>query len=376
MDSVRGGLFYSTLLVRQTRSDLRWLFSVVCSRYDIRRWSNLQGVESVSRGNQILRQWNLLRMLQTRGEGVPFDQLATEADVSERTIQRDFEILQELGFPIDHDDDEYGKRFWRMPHDFFRTGPFVLSLTEAISLHLAERLLTPFAGTFLADGLQTVLDKVRSLVPQKAMDYFAPLDETIYVRRTGVTDYSSFADTIRTVVDGARDSRTVEARYRAIWRGDEYTTRFDPYGMVFYDGDLFAVGRSHRADAIRIFKVTRILSAEATTDSFERPANFSLEDQFRSSFGIFQASGTPVDISVKFSGGADSAVRAHSICQGVGSAVVAADSIIGIASQRPVSDEFWFGVHAVGEVTVRLRPKWSAIRAVSGSDRALSERGS
>ena len=139
--------------------------------------------------------------------------------------------------------------------------------------------------------------------------HFAALDETIYVRRTGVTDYSSFADTIRTVVDGARDSRTVEARYRAIWRGDEYTTRFDPYGMVFYDGDLFAVGRSHRADAIRIFKVTRILSAEATTDSFERPANFSLEDQFRSSFGIFQASGTPVDISVKFSGGAAALVE-------------------------------------------------------------------
>jgi len=263
----------------------------------------------VSRSNQILRQWNLLRMLQSRGEGVPLSQLAADADVSERTIQRDFEILQELGFPIEYDDDEYGKRFWRMPHDFFRTGPLVLSLTEAISLHLAERLLTPLSGTHLAEGLQTVLDKVRSLVPQKAMDYFAALDETICVRRTGLTDYTPFTDMIRTVVDSARDNKTIEVRYRAIWRGDEYTTRFDPYGMVFYDGDLFAVGRSHRANAIRIFKITRILSAEATADAFERPASFSLEDQFRSSFGIFQASGKPVDISVKFSGGAAAIVE-------------------------------------------------------------------
>ncbi len=263
----------------------------------------------MSRGNQILRQWNLLRMLQTRGEGVPLSQLASEMRVTERTIQRDFESLQELGFPIEHDDDEFGKRFWRMPHDFFRSGPLVLSLTEAISLHLAERLLMPLSGTYLAEGVHTLLEKVRSLVPQQAMNYFAMLDETIYVRRTGVTDYSNFSETIRTVVDGARDSQSVEVRYRAIWRGDEYKTRFDPYGMVFYDGDLFALGRSHRARAIRIFKVTRILSAEATTECFDRPRDFSLEDQFRSSFGIFQASGAAVDIKVRFSGGAAAVVE-------------------------------------------------------------------
>lgn len=248
-------------------------------------------------------------MLQTRGQGVPLAQIAADTGVSERTIQRDFESLQELGFPIEHDNDEYGKRFWRMPHDFFRTGPFVLSLTEAISLHLAERLLTPLSGTYLSDGLQSVLHKVRNLIPQKAMDYFAELDEMIYVRRTGVTDYSAFADTIRTVVDGAREDCTIEARYRAIWRGDEYTTLFDPYGLVYYDGDLFALGRSHRAGAIRIFKVTRIASVAATTQKFERPEGFVLEDQFRSSFGIIQTNGTPVDICVKFRGGAATVVE-------------------------------------------------------------------
>ena len=75
----------------------------------------------MARGEQILRHWNLLKTLQTRGEGMPLRQLAEEFEVSERTIQRDFEMLQELGFPIAHQEDEYGKRYWRMPHDFFRT---------------------------------------------------------------------------------------------------------------------------------------------------------------------------------------------------------------------------------------------------------------
>ncbi len=263
----------------------------------------------MSRGNQILRQWNLLRTLQLRGAGVSLSQLARDAEVSERTIQRDFEILQELGFPIEHDEDEYGKRFWRMPHDFFKAGPLVMSLTEAVSLHLADRLLAPLSGTYLAEGLQTILEKIRNLVPHKAMDYFAALDETIYVRRTGMTDYSEFSDTIRVLSDAARAERTVEVRYRTIWRGAEYTTRFDPYGLVFYDGDLFTIGRSHRADAIRTFKVPRILSATASTERFERPSDFSLEGLFQSSFGIFQSSGKPVEITVRFTGGSAALVE-------------------------------------------------------------------
>lgn len=256
------------------------------------------------RGEQILRQWRLLRTLQTRGEGMSLRQLAQEVGVSERTIQRDFELLQELGFPLEHDKDDYGKRLWRMPHDFFRSGPLVLSLTEAVSLHLADRLLSPLTGTYLAEGLNTILDKIRSLVPQRAMDHFAALDDIITVRRMGATDYRPLADTIRVLVDAAQQDKTVEVRYHAVWRGEEYTTRFDPYGLVLFDGDLFAIGRSHRASAIRTFKVARVRNARPTDDHFKRPADFSLERQFRSSFGIGPDHGAPVEITVKFTGSA------------------------------------------------------------------------
>jgi predicted DNA-binding transcriptional regulator YafY len=56
----------------------------------------------MARGELILRQWNLLKMLQTRGEGMPLRDIAEAFEVSERTVQRDFEVLQELGFPIEY----------------------------------------------------------------------------------------------------------------------------------------------------------------------------------------------------------------------------------------------------------------------------------
>ncbi len=263
----------------------------------------------MARGEQILRHWNLLRMLQTRGEGIPLRDLATEFNVNERTIQRDFEILEELGFPIEHEDDVSGKRFWRMPPDFFRSGPLVLGVTEAVSLHLAEHMLTPLAGTLFTEGLQSVLAKIRSAVPARALDHFALLDETLLVRRLGQTDYSAQADIIETLTSAIRNDRTVEITYHALWRGERYATRLDPYGLVLYDADLFAIGHSHRVNDLRVFKIARIRQAATTADSFLRPADFCLEDQFKRTFGIVQGDGPTIEVVARFTGPAAALVE-------------------------------------------------------------------
>lgn len=256
----------------------------------------------MARGEQITRHWNLLKFLQTRGGGVTLKMLVDEFEVSERTIQRDFEVLQEVGFPVEFETDEYGKRFWSMPHDFFRTGPLVLSLTEAVSLHLAEHLFAPLAGTLFADGLAGVLAKIRSLLPRAALDYFRDLSDTVFVRRIGLTDYSAHAETIERLTAAARETRSVEVTYRSLWRTDEYATRFDPYGLVFYEGDLFAVGRSHRADAVRVFKINRIRTVQPTDSAFRRPSDFRIEEHFRHSFGIVRGGGPPLEVVVRFTG--------------------------------------------------------------------------
>ncbi len=263
----------------------------------------------MARGEQIERQWGLLRALQTRGEGVPLAQLAEDFGVSERTIQRDFELLEELGFPVEHEDDEYGKRYWRLPHNFLKTAPLTLSLTEAISLHLAERMLGPLAGTVFMEGMQSLLGKIRTLLPQKAMDYFAGLSEILHVRPFAATDYSGHADAIKALEQAARERMTVQVDYRSLWRGETYTTLYDPYGLVLHLDDLFAVGRSQRANAIRIFKISRILKVEPMRKPFERPEDFDLEALFRNSFGIIQPKGKPVEVVVEFTGAAAAVVE-------------------------------------------------------------------
>ncbi len=263
----------------------------------------------MSRGDQLQRHLNLMRLLQTRGEGVPLAQLADHFGVSERTIQRDLELLQSEGFPVSFDEDAFGKRFWRMPANFFNTGALTLSLTEAMSLHLARRVLAPLRGTHLADGLQSVLDRIESLLPAQAMEYFAGLGDRLYVRPFAATDYSAHAGIIRTIDEAVQQDRVLELTYRSLWRGETYTTGCDPYGLVLHLDDLFLIGRSHRAGELRIFKISRIQEVRATEAEFERPDDFNLVNLFRSSFGIVRTEGEPVDIEVRFSGVAAAVVE-------------------------------------------------------------------
>lgn len=263
----------------------------------------------MARGEQITRHWRMLQMMQRRGVGLTLRELGTELEVSERTLQRDFELLQEVGFPVAFEEDDVGRRYWRLPADYFKTGPLTLSLTEAISLHLAEHLLAPLAGTHFAEGLRSTLDNIRSQLPVAALDYFRALDETLYVRRAGLTDYSPHADAIALLVAAARDRRCVEFAYRSLWRSATYATRFDPYGLVYFDGDLFLVGRSHRADAVRVMKINRLSDVRTTDERFKRPAGLRLEDYFRSSFGIVRSSGQAREVVVRFTGAAAALVE-------------------------------------------------------------------
>lgn len=256
----------------------------------------------MSRGDQLVRQWNLLRMLQTRGEGMPLADLSRSLNVAERTVQRDLELLQDLGFPITFDADDFGKRFWRMPHDYFKTGPLFLSLTEAISLHLARHFFQPLTGTLFAQGLEGVLEKIRAILPAKALEHFRDLEESLHVRAFGSVDYSEKSGLLEQLFDAARSCKRVDLGYKSLWRRKEYTTGFDPYGIVIFEDDLFVIGHSYRADAIRVFKVARVASVEVAAETFERPAGFSLEKTFRDSFGIMKSDGEPIEIVVRFDG--------------------------------------------------------------------------
>lgn len=255
----------------------------------------------MARGDQLLRQWKMLNMLQTWGEGIPLATLAQELEVDERTVQRDIAVFDEIGIPIEFREDDYGKRFWKLPSNFFKKGEIVLSHTEALALILAEQMFEPIAGTHLAEGLESVMDKLRSNIPEKARQYFADVDTLTYIPKFGRTDHKPHAGTIAGLIEAAQKELTVSISYNPVWHAGEFSTLFDPYGLVLFDGNLFALGWSHHSQAMRILKVVRISALEVTKKSF-KPADIDIRQHFEHSFGIVQGNGEPIRIVVKFTG--------------------------------------------------------------------------
>lgn len=254
----------------------------------------------MARGESLLRQWKLLNLLQSRRSGMALRDLAGLSGYGERTIQRDLSMLKEVGFPVSFDTDEFGKRFWNLPPDYIKRQGVQLSLTEALSLHFARQLLAPLAGTSLADDFDQLADRIESLLPESALQHFSDLRELILVRSHGPVDYRRHRQTVGLIAQGIRERLVLEMTYHAAWRGERYTTLVHPYGLVYYEGNLYLAGHSERSKAFRMFKVTRIHDLRPTKTSFQRPKNFRLEERFTGGFGIMDASGPSTKIEVEF----------------------------------------------------------------------------
>jgi predicted DNA-binding transcriptional regulator YafY len=52
------------------------------------------------RNAEVIRQWTLLRTLEAARQGASVRQLATELEVTTRTIWRDMDALEAVGFPL------------------------------------------------------------------------------------------------------------------------------------------------------------------------------------------------------------------------------------------------------------------------------------
>jgi len=270
----------------------------------------------MARGEPLIRQWNLLKALQAHRFGIDTKELAERLECTKRTVQRDLNILRLSGFPmlsgfpISYEARDFGKRFWKLSPHFLETDKLMLSVTEMLSLFLGRQVLAPLSGTQFGDGLATALDKIKALLPARALSYFDELDKNLLVKTVARHDYSGQDKEIRIINQAMADGRVLDIRYRSASRGRVIAARFHPYGLVFFGVNLYCIGHLEEYDEVRTLKVARFLGVEITSETFDKPATFSLAAYTRGSFGVFSPGGLET-IKVRFTGWAATNVREH-----------------------------------------------------------------
>ncbi len=217
---------------------------------------------------------SILLLLQTRGR-LTATALASELEVSVRTIYRDVEALQQAGVPLYGD---AGPAGGYQLLDGYRTRLTGLSAGEAEALFLAG-----LPGPAAALGLGTVVAaaqlKLRAALPAELRDRAGRIQERFHLDAPGW--YSDGDDTpfLPSVADAVWTERRIQVRYRR-WRAPTDVTRtLSPLGLVLKGGRWYLIAAIDTD--IRTFRVDQILDLALLDDGSVRPPGFDLTAYWR-----------------------------------------------------------------------------------------------
>ncbi|MCU1450003.1 MAG: helix-turn-helix, type 11, partial [Acidimicrobiales bacterium] len=205
-----------------------------------------------------------IEILQTR-PGVTADELAACLGVTERAARRYVGILREASIPVESARGPYGGyrlgRGTRLP-------PVVFTEPEAVGLVMAVLDGQPAAAD-VDDLVGSALSKVIRALPESVGRQAAALRE----HASAAPDrYSTRPDpaTTSALVAAIAARRRVLVTYRSE-SGNEWKAEVDPWAVVVRYGRWYLVCHSHRADAIRTYRVDRVRAVQQTAHEFEPP---------------------------------------------------------------------------------------------------------
>jgi predicted DNA-binding transcriptional regulator YafY len=205
-----------------------------------------------------------LEILRSR-PGVTADDLARGLGVTERAARRYVGILREAGIPVESTRGPYGGyrlgRGTRLP-------PVVFTETEALGLVMAVLDGQPAAAD-VDDLVGSALGKVIRALPETVGRQAAALRE----HASAAPDRNSARPdpaTTSALVAASASRRRVVVTYRSE-SGNEWDAEVDPWAVVVRYGRWYLLCHSHRAGAVRTYRVDRLLAVQQTAHAFEPP---------------------------------------------------------------------------------------------------------
>jgi predicted DNA-binding transcriptional regulator YafY len=243
----------------------------------------------MSQSQQLLRQWKILQMLADSRVGYTVQELMKTFHVSLRSIQRDIEVLQVAGFPLEDVTIARNQKRWKMKPLSEQMG---FNFADMISIIMSRRFLEPLAGTPFWEGHQKVYRKVRGSLGEQALKFCEQLNQTIRVSGFGASDYTKRGQIIDTILLAMEDKHRVLVSYQSQESTEPIEQELGPQGFIWHNGSLYLIAWSARRQEIRNYKVDRIQNAEIGSDlRYAIPESFSLEDWQKRAFGVFGSDG-------------------------------------------------------------------------------------
>jgi predicted DNA-binding transcriptional regulator YafY len=237
------------------------------------------------RGDQLARQWRVIRAIEASPSGLTVAEIAKREETGIRTIYRDLEALQAAGFPLYTEKVDKANR-WAFVDTYKFKIPAPFTLTELMSLYFYKDLVRVFKGTPFHDSIDSVFKKIQSTLPPQALRYLDQVQSVFHVGIRPYSDYGRFRNILNQVNQAATECRRVEMVYHSLHRKEKTLRKVDPYKVWFYDGTIYLIGLCYLREEVRMFVLDRIKAVTLTNERFTIPKDFNLDDFMRHSFKV------------------------------------------------------------------------------------------
>ena len=209
--------------------------------------------------------------------------LADRLEVSERTIHRDMESLSAAGVPVVAERGLGGG--WSLLGEY-RTDLTGLNETEIQALFLARspQLLDDLG---LGKAAEAAFIKLFATVPPGTRQEAESANERIYIDVTGWNRSDESVPHLPLLQEAVWQERKVRFKYSRGFDCDDVERLVDPLGLVA-KGSVWYLVAGIDGD-IRNYRVSRILDAEMTDQTFVRPEFFNLVTHWHQSAVEFKS---------------------------------------------------------------------------------------
>ncbi len=251
----------------------------------------------MARGDQLGRQWIIIQRLMTSLGGVSVRELAEAAGCHRRTVYRDLEALQIAGFPLYTEETESGSR-WKMLDTGSRQMPLPLEMAELMALYFSRHLLASIHGGLFADAVESLFEKIKSILPASTHTLLDRLGSTVAIRESPRTGGGLTAQAMAGINEAIGTGRCLDLVYRGRRRKGPTRRRVSPHKLWFANDALYLVGYCHLRRDVRLFAVERIEGLSVANAPASIPADADVDGPMTAGVGAF--SGRPELVKIRF----------------------------------------------------------------------------
>jgi proteasome accessory factor B len=263
----------------------------------------------VPRNQEVIRQWRLLHALESSRHGATIDGLASQLDVTTRTIRRDLAALQEAGFALYDERDDDGRVRWRIDGQALHGLESGFTLPELCALYLSRNLLEAVAGTPFQRDLTNAFARLEKMLSPRMRQFLDRLPSVLAAKPgPRARGAATSPDTVARLLEATLHFRVTTMTYHSVSskRVKEYVVH--PYRLAFAQGGMYLLAYVPEYKSVRTFAIDRITSVTLEKQTFT-PRQDIGDDVFANSLGV--NTGPPERVEIEFAADVAPYVRAR-----------------------------------------------------------------